>query len=49
MTLLAGKYRLSRVIGQGGMGVVVAATHAQKIVSVEVPEGDNLTIKPIVQ
>jgi serine/threonine-protein kinase len=29
MTLLAGKYRLSRVIGQGGMGVVVAATHAQ--------------------
>jgi serine/threonine-protein kinase len=29
MILLAGKYRLSRVIGQGGMGVVVAATHAQ--------------------
>jgi len=29
MTLLAGKYRLSRVIGQGGMGIVVAATHAQ--------------------
>jgi serine/threonine protein kinase len=29
MTLLAGKYRLSRVIGQGGMGVVVVATHAQ--------------------
>ena len=29
MTLLAGKYRLSRVIGQGGMGVVVAATHTQ--------------------
>ncbi len=29
MTLLAGKYRLSRVIGQGGMGVVVVATHVQ--------------------
>ncbi len=27
MTLLAGKYRLDRVVGQGGMGVVVLATH----------------------
>jgi serine/threonine-protein kinase len=26
-TLLAGKYRVDRVIGRGGMGVVVAATH----------------------
>ncbi|HEX3758228.1 MAG TPA: serine/threonine-protein kinase [Kofleriaceae bacterium] len=26
-TLLAGKYRVDRVLGQGGMGVVVAATH----------------------
>src|SRR5215204_4397964 len=25
--LLAGKYRVDRVIGRGGMGVVVAATH----------------------
>src|SRR3954466_9176221 len=25
--LLAGKYRVERVIGAGGMGVVVAATH----------------------
>ncbi len=27
--VLAGKYRVERVIGQGGMGVVVAATHLQ--------------------
>jgi serine/threonine-protein kinase len=26
--LLAGKYRVERVLGEGGMGVVVAATHA---------------------
>ncbi len=26
-SMLAGKYRIERVIGQGGMGVVVAATH----------------------
>ena len=29
MILLAGKYRMERVIGQGGMGVVVAAMHVQ--------------------
>ena len=27
--VLAGKYRVERVIGEGGMGVVVAATHLQ--------------------
>ncbi len=27
--VLAGKYRVDRVLGQGGMGVVVAATHKQ--------------------
>jgi serine/threonine protein kinase len=28
-TLLAGKYRIDRVLGQGGMGMVVAANHVQ--------------------
>src|SRR4051812_20766395 len=27
--ILAGKFRIERVLGQGGMGVVVAATHLQ--------------------
>ena len=27
--VLAGKYRVERVLGVGGMGVVVAATHLQ--------------------
>ena len=27
--ILAGKYRIDRILGAGGMGVVVAATHTQ--------------------
>jgi serine/threonine-protein kinase len=28
-TIVAGKYRVDRVLAAGGMGVVVAATHVQ--------------------
>ena len=42
--ILAGKYRVERVLGQGGMGVVVAATHIelQQLVAMKflVPGGD---------
>src|SRR5262245_27083601 len=43
--ILAGKYRVERVLGQGGMGVVVAATHLQLDQRVAIkfllPEGLN--------
>ncbi|HEX4512877.1 MAG TPA: protein kinase [Polyangiaceae bacterium] len=42
-------YRQELTAGKHVLTLRVDTTHAQKIVSVEVPEGDNLTIKPIVQ
>ncbi len=42
-------YRQELTAGKHVLTLRVDSTHAQKIVSVEVPEGDNLTIKPIIQ
>jgi serine/threonine-protein kinase len=41
-TVLAGKYRIERVLGQGGMGVVMAATHMTlgKLVAVKLMRHD---------
>jgi serine/threonine-protein kinase len=50
--VVGGKYRVERVLGEGGMGVVVAATHLQlkervalKFLLVEVAEGSERTAR----
>jgi eukaryotic-like serine/threonine-protein kinase len=46
-TLLAGKYRIERLLGQGGMGVVMAATHVTlgKLVALKLMRRD-LAVDP---
>ncbi len=45
-TLLAGKYRVEKVLGEGGMGVVVAAKHVylQEHVAVKLLRGDRAQV-----
>jgi serine/threonine-protein kinase len=46
-TLLAGKYRVERVLGAGGMGVVVAARHVylQEEVAIKLLHGDRAQLR----
>jgi len=50
-TVLAGKYRVERVLGQGGMGVVVAATHLQleELVAVKFMRPQHVTSQESVE
>jgi len=49
--VIAGKYRIDRVLGQGGMGVVVAATnlHIEQRVALKFLLPDLLEEKPVVE
>ena len=42
-------YRQEITSGKHVLTLRVDSTHAQKIVTVDVPEGDNVTIRPSVQ
>ena len=44
--VVGGKYKVERVIGAGGMGVVVAARHLQlgKMVAIKILRGDALVL-----
>jgi serine/threonine-protein kinase len=47
--ILAGKYRVERVLGEGGMGIVVAATHMQlgELVAIKLLRPEGMTDKTV--